>query len=53
MPCQPSANLWLLMGRIVVENDVDGLILRQLGLYGIEEANEFLMPVALHVAADD
>ena len=47
MPCQPGANLWLLMGRVVVENDVDGLIFRQFGLDGVEEADELLMPVAL------
>lgn len=38
---------------IVVQNDVNSLILRQLCLDGVEEADELLMPVALHVAADD
>lgn len=29
------------------------LVLRQLSLNRVEEADELLMPVALHVAADD
>lgn len=37
MPCQPGADLWLLMGRVVIENDVDGLVLRQFGFDGVEE----------------
>ncbi len=32
---------------------MDGLILRQFGLDGIEETDELLMPMTLHVAADD
>lgn len=52
MPCQPSANLWVLMGGIVVENDVDGLIPGQFRLDGVEKADEFLMAMTLHVAAD-
>ena len=53
MPFQPGANLRLLMGGVIVEDDVDGLIFRQFSLDGVEEADELLMPVALHVAADD
>lgn len=52
MPCQPGAHLRLLMGRVIVENDVDGFVFWQFRLDGVEEANEFLMPVALHVLAD-
>lgn len=33
--------------RIVVEDDVDGLVLRQFGLDGVEEADELLMAVTL------
>lgn len=40
MPCQLGTDLRLLMGCVVVENDVDGLVLRQLCLNGIEEADE-------------
>lgn len=40
------------MGRIVIKDDADGLILRQFCLNGIEETDELLMPMTLHVAAD-
>src|SRR4029453_3055709 len=52
MSCQPGADLRLLMGRIVIEDDVDGLILRQFRLNRVEEPDEFLMPMTLHVATD-
>jgi transposase len=52
MPCQPGTDLRLLMGRLVVENDVDGFIMRQFRLNCVEETDEFLMPVTRHVAAD-
>ncbi len=42
----------LLMGRVVVKNDMDGFILRQFSFDGVEEPDELLMPVTLHVAAD-
>ena len=38
---------------MVVQNDVNRLVLRQLGLDRVEEMDELLMPVALRVAADD
>ena len=38
---------------IVVEDDMDRLVGRHLALDGIEKADEFLVPVALHAAADD
>ena len=47
MPCQPGADLRLFVGRVVVENDVDGLILRQFRLNRVEETDELLMPVTL------
>src|SRR5215211_5097264 len=50
---QPSANPRVLVGGVVVQDDVDGLVGRGLRLDGIEEADELLMPVALHVAAYD
>ena len=43
----------MLVGGVVVEDDMDDLADRDRGLNGIEEADEILMPVALHVAADD
>jgi hypothetical protein len=43
----------MLVSPKVVEDHVDGLARRHLGLNGVQEADEFLMPVALHIAADD
>jgi hypothetical protein len=42
----------MLVGGIVVEDDVDRLASRDLALDSIEEADEFEMAVALHAAAD-
>jgi len=53
MACEPTAYLRVLVGRIVVEDDMERLVGRHLALDGIEKADEFLMPVALHVAPDD
>src|SRR4051794_24747558 len=49
---QPGANPRVFVG-VVVQDDVDGLVGRGLRLDDIEEADELLMPVALHVAAYD
>src|SRR6476660_8647058 len=43
----------MLVGGVVVEDDVDHLAGRHLGLDRVQEAHELLMAVALHVAADD
>src|SRR6266567_3882936 len=43
----------MLVGGVVVEDDVDHLAGRHLGLDRVQEADELLMAVALHVAADD
>jgi hypothetical protein len=43
----------MVVGRVVVDDGVDRLSRRYLGLDGVEEADELLMAVALHVAADD
>jgi hypothetical protein len=53
MPGQPLAHLRVLAGSVVVDDGVDRLLDRYLRLNGIEEADELLVPVALHVAADD
>ena len=50
---EPGPDLWMLMGGVVVENDVDGLIRRDLGVDQVQEADELLVPVALHIAPDD
>ena len=53
MAIQPSSNLGMFMSGIVVENDMDITTHRDLGVDGIEKANELLMAVTLHVASDD
>ena len=40
------------MGGVVVEDHVDNLSGRDLGLDGVEKADELLMPMTLHVGAD-
>jgi len=50
---EPLAHLRMLVGGIVVEDGVDHFAGRNLGLDGVQEADEFLMAMALHVAADD
>ena len=53
MPGQPFLHLGMFVGRIVVDDGVDGLSRRDLRLDGVEKADELLVPVALHVAADN
>ena len=50
---EPSAHLGMLVDGIVVEDDVNGLVRRRLGVDGVEEADELLMAMALHIAPDD
>ena len=45
-------NLWMLVGGVVVHDGMDQLACGHLGLDGIEEADELLVPMALHAAAD-
>ena len=52
MAGEPGTNLGLFVGRIVVEDDMHGLIRYHLGLDSVEEADEFLVAMALHVAPD-
>ena len=52
MTAEPGADLGVLVGGVVVDNGVDDLAGRDGTVDGIEEADELLMPVALHVAAD-
>jgi hypothetical protein len=53
VPSEPLPHLGMLVGGVVVEDHVDGLCSGNLGLDGVEEADELLMAMALHVAADD
>ena len=50
--CQPRQNGWMLVSGVIVENDMDRLSSRKLGVDGVEEAYELLVAVALHAAAD-
>src|SRR5712664_2513926 len=52
MPSEPRPHLGMFVGRVIVEDDMNDLSGRNLGFDGIKEADEFLMPVALHAAAD-
>ena len=49
---QPGANLGVFVGRIVVEDHVHGLPWWHLGLNGVQEPDELLVSVTLHVAPD-
>ncbi len=53
MPGQPFLYLGMFVGRVVVDDGVDRHSHRHLRLGGVEEADELLVPVARHVAADD
>ena len=52
MPTQPTQHLGMLVRGVVVEDDVDHPAGEDRALDGIEEADEFLVPVALHAVAD-
>lgn len=53
MPRQPGRHLRMLVGGVVVEDRVNHLAGRHRALDGIQEADELLMPVLRHAAADD
>jgi len=50
MPPEPCDDLGALVGRIVVEHDVDRLVCRDRVLEGVQELDELLMSVALPAA---
>ena len=52
MPGQPLAHLRVLVSCVFVNDGVDLLSRRHLRLDGVEEADELLVPVTLHIAAD-
>ena len=52
MTFEPSADVGMLMGGVVVDDGVDRLSYGNLFLDDIEETDELLMAMALHVAAD-
>ena len=53
MASEPSPDLRMLMGGVVVGDRMDQLPGRNRPLDSVEEANELLVPVSLHAAADD
>ena len=48
-----ATHLGMLVGGVVVEDHMDALAGRDIGLDGVEEADELLVAVALHAAPDD
>ena len=50
---KPSTDLGVLVGCVVIQNGMDELAGGHGGLHPIEEADELLMPMALHALADD
>ena len=50
---EPPADLRVFVRGVVVEDRVDVLAIRDRGLDGVEEADELLMAMPGHVAADD
>src|SRR3954452_7053638 len=52
MSAEPGDDLGVLVSGVVVEDDVNDLAGRDMRLDGIEETEELLVPVALHVPAD-
>src|ERR1700722_19551752 len=53
MPGKPGAHLGMFVSGVVVDDGVDRFSLRDPSLDGVEEADELLMAVALHVVPDD
>src|SRR5277367_430676 len=53
MAIEPGANVRMLVGGIVVKNDMNDLADRNLRLDRVQKSNEFLMTMALHIATDD
>jgi hypothetical protein len=53
MTIEPGPCLGMLMRPVIVEDHVDDSADWNLGLDGVQEADKFLVPVALHAAPDD
>ena len=52
MPAEPSPRLGMFVRAVIVEDHVNDLADRDLGLDGIQESDELLVPVTLHAASD-
>jgi len=53
MAGEPSFDFGVLMGGVVIKDGVDRFVGRHRALDGVEEADEFLMGMALHATAED
>src|SRR5262249_60543365 len=53
MACQPGQHFRMLVGGVVVEDDVDRLVGGNLALDSVEEADEFDVAGGVHAAADN
>src|SRR6516162_5268923 len=53
MATQPGPHLGVFVAAVIVEDDVDDLAGQDLSLDRVQKADELLMPVPLHAAADD
>src|SRR5215475_12012972 len=53
MLVEPGQDVGMLVGGIIVDDDMDGFLLGHPGLDDVQEADELLMAVALHALADD
>jgi len=53
MPVEPLHDLGMLVRRVIVEDHVDDLSRWEIRFDSVQEANEFLMPMALHAATDN
>ena len=53
MTAEPAQHLGVLVGGVVVEDDVDQLAGRHGAFDGVQEADELLVAMALHALADD
>ena len=53
MLIEPGHDVRMLVGGIVVDDDVDGVFLGALGVDDIQKADKLLMAMALHALAED
>jgi hypothetical protein len=53
MPPQPGADFGMLVGGVIINDQMHVLLSRGLAVDRIEEADELLMPVAAHALAND
>ena len=52
MAVEPCPHFGVLVGGIIVEDDMDGLVAWHAGIDRVQKTDELLMPVPLHVPPD-